>query len=338
MGIAGYIARRAIYSLFIVVLSVLLVFFLTHFLAPDPARVWAGPHESQSAVQAIITEYHFNDPTYLQAYYFVTDALTFNFGLSPYFKEPVASLITTYFPRTLELTFIAMVISILVGIFTGAFAAAHRNRAGDYSVRAFYLIGWCAPSFLVSLLLQLVFAYNLNIFPTSLLSDPALSTPPFVTGFPLIDGLLAGDWAFIESHLMHMVLPVLALTFISFGIITRIMRSSMLESLQADYVRTAVMKGVGTRRAIYLHALKNSLIPVITVIALTFAYLIAGAVVVEYVFGYEGMGYLITTAVFNYDYPTLVACTMVITISVVVINLIADVLYALVDPRVRLEG
>ena len=307
-------------------------------MAPDPARVWAGPHVSQSAVQAIVNEYHFNDPVYVQAYYFVVGALTFNLGLSPYFKEPVATLIATYFPRTLELTFSAMLISILLGVFTGAFAAAHRNRKGDYSIRAFYLIGWCAPSFLVSLLLQLVFAYHLNYFPTTLIADPALGTPRFVTGFPLIDGLLAGDFPYVESHLMHMALPVLALTFISFGIITRIMRSSMLESLKADYVRTAVMKGVGTRRAIYLHALKNSLIPVITVIALTFAYLIAGAVVVEYVFGYEGMGYLITTAVYNYDYPTLVGCTMVITISVVVINLVADVLYALVDPRVRLEG
>ncbi|HYA55685.1 MAG TPA: ABC transporter permease [Nitrososphaerales archaeon] len=336
MGLAGYIVRRALYSILLVVLSVLLVFFLTHFLSPNPAAVWAGPHAAQSVVQAIVKEYHFNDPLYVQAYYFVTGALTFNFGISPYFKQPVASLIATYFPRTLELTFVAMAISILLGVFTGAFAAAHRNKKGDYSVRLFYLIGWCAPPFLISLILQLIFAYKLNYFPTSLLANPALTTPPFVTGFPLIDGLLAGDWPYVESHLIHMALPVLALTFISFGLITRIMRSSMLESLKADYVRTAVMKGVGTRRAIYIHALKNSLIPVITVIALTFAYLIAGAVVVEYVFGYEGMGYLITTALYNYDYPTLVGCTMVITISVVAINLVADVMYALVDPRVRL--
>jgi len=338
MGLVGYIIRRALYSILLVILSVLLVFFLTHFLAPDPAAVWAGPHAAKSVVQAIVSEYHFNDPLYVQAYYFVTGALTFNFGISPYFKQPVSSLIATYFPRTLELTFFAMVISVLVGVFTGAFAAAHRNKKGDYSVRLFYLIGWCAPPFLISLILQLVFSYKLNYFPTSLLADPALATPRFVTGFPLIDGLLAGDFPYVESHLIHMALPVIALTFISFGLITRIMRSSMLESLKADYVRTAVMKGVGTRRAIYLHALKNSLIPVITVIALTFAYLIAGAVVVEFVFGYEGMGYLITTALYNYDYPTLVGCTMVITISVVSINLVADVMYALVDPRVRLGG
>jgi peptide/nickel transport system permease protein len=110
----------------------------------------------------------------------------------------------------------------------------------------------------------------------------------------------------------------------------------MLEALQSDYVRTATMKGVGTRRAVYVHALKNSLLPVITIIALTFAYVIAGAVVVEEIFGYEGMGYLITEAVYNYDYPTLIGSTIVIVVAVVIINFVADVLYAVVDPRVRL--
>jgi len=336
MGVASYIARRAIYSFLLVICSVLLVFLLTHIVAPNPAAVWAGPHAAPSVVQAIVNEYHLNAPVYLQAYYFVVETLSFNFGVSPYFKQPVSSLIAIYFPRTLELTFLAMIISILLGVFTGAFAASHRDKKGDYSVRAFYLVGWCAPPFLVALILQLVFAYNLNIFPTSQLADPALSTPPFVTGFPIIDGLLASDYSYLASHLVHLVLPAVSLSLISFGLITRIMRSSMLESIRTDYVRTAVMKGVGTRRAIYLHALKNSLIPVITVIALTFAYLIAGAIVIEEIFGYEGMGYLITQAVYNFDYPTLVGSTVVITISVVLINLAADVAYALVDPRVRL--
>jgi peptide/nickel transport system permease protein len=123
---------------------------------------------------------------------------------------------------------------------------------------------------------------------------------------------------------------------ISFGLITRITRSSMLVSLRSEFVRTAIMKGVGTRRAVYLHALKNSLLPVITVIALTFAYVVAGAIVVEAIFGYEGMGYLITQSVYNYDYPTLIGSTIVIVAAVVIINFAADILYAVVDPRIRL--
>jgi peptide/nickel transport system permease protein len=163
-----------------------------------------------------------------------------------------------------------------------------------------------------------------------------MTPPKVITGFPLIDSLIAGDFPFFYSTLAHLLLPALALALISFGLVTRITRSAMLESLQSDYVRTATMKGVGTRRAVYVHALKNSLLPVITIIALTFAYVIAGAVVVEEIFGYEGMGYLITEAVYNYDYPTLIGSTIVIVVAVVIINFVADVLYAVVDPRVRL--
>jgi len=157
-----------------------------------------------------------------------------------------------------------------------------------------------------------------------------------VTGFISIDALIDGNYTFFFSSLLHLVLPALALALISFGLITRIMRSSMLENLRSDYFRTAIMKGIGERRATYVHALKNSLIPVITVISLTFAYLIAGAIVIEEIFSYEGMGYLITQSLYNYDYPTLIGCVIVITISVIIINLIADLLYAAIDPRVRI--
>ena len=169
-----------------------------------------------------------------------------------------------------------------------------------------------------------------------LLADPTITMPKVITGFPLIDSLIAGNFPFFYSTLAHLILPALALALISFGLVTRITRSAMLESLRSDYVRTATMKGVGTRRAVYVHALKNSLLPVITIIALTFAYVIAGAVVVEEIFGYEGMGYLITEAVYNYDYPTLIGSTIVIVVAVVIINFVADVLYAVIDPRIRL--
>jgi peptide/nickel transport system permease protein len=245
-------------------------------------------------------------------------------------------LIETYYPRTLELTFVAMGISIVLGIITGAFAAAHQEKAGDHGVRAVYLISWCMPPFLVALLLQYFLAYNSHIFPPSQLADPALSTPKAITGLISIDSLIDGNYTFFYSSLIHLILPALSLALISFGLITRIMRSSMLDNLRTDYVRTAIMKGVGERRATYVHALKNSLIPVITVISLTFSYLIAGAVVVEQIFSYEGMGYLITSSLYNYDYPTLIGSVIVITISVIAINFVADILYAAVDPRVRI--
>jgi len=336
LGLAGFVIRRAVYSVLLVIGAVVLVFLLTHVAAPNPAALWAGPRAPPSVIQAVVKEYHLDQPLYIQLLYYLEEIFTFNFGISPFFKQPVTSLVSLYFPRTLELTFFAMVLTVIIGVVSGAYAAAHQERKGDYAVRGVYLVSWGMPPFLVALLLQFFFAYQWGLLPSSLLADPTLTLPKVITGFPLIDSLIAGDFPFFYSTLAHLLLPALALALISFGLVTRITRSAMLESLQSDYVRTATMKGVGTRRAVYVHALKNSLLPVITIIALTFAYVIAGAVVVEEIFGYEGMGYLITEAVYNYDYPTLIGSTIVIVVAVVIINFVADVLYAVVDPRVRL--
>jgi peptide/nickel transport system permease protein len=336
LGLVGFVVRRAAYSVLLIIGAVFLVFVLTHVIAPNPATLWAGPRAPPSVVQAVVAQYHLDAPWHVQLFYYLVEILTFNFGNSPFFKQPISSLILTYFPRTLELSFFAMLITVVLGVVSGAFAAAHQDRKGDYFVRSVYLVSWSMPPFLVALLLQLFLAYQWNLFPSSLVADPTLSAPIRVTGLPLLDSLVSGNFPYFYSSLTHLVLPSVALALISFGLITRIARSSMLVSLRADYVRTAVMKGIGTRRAVYVHALKNSLLPVITVIALTFSYVIAGAVVVEVVFSYEGMGYLITQSVYNYDYPTLIGSTIVIVIAVVVINFAADVMYAVVDPRIRL--
>jgi len=336
LGLVGFVIKRAVYSVLLVIGAVVLVFLLTRVAVPNPASLWAGPRAPPSVIQAVVREYHLDQPVYIQLLYYLEDILTFNFGISPFFKQPVASLVSLYFPRTLELSFFAMVLTVIIGVVSGAYGAAHQDRKGDYAVRGIYLVSWSMPPFLVALILQFFFAYQWGLLPSSLLADPTLVPPRVVTGFPLIDSLIAGDLPFFYSALAHLVLPAIALALISFGLITRITRSSMLDSLMSEFVRTATMKGVGTRRAVYIHALKNSLLPVITVIALTFAYVIAGAVVVEEIFGYEGMGYLITQAVYNYDYPTLIGSTIVIVIAVVAINFAADVLYAVVDPRIRL--
>jgi peptide/nickel transport system permease protein len=337
MGFADHLIKRFIHSVILILGVVVLTFLLTHIVAPNPAAIWAGPHASKAAIQAVINQYHLADPVTTQLYYYIIDSFTFNFGISPYFKQPVSLLIDTYFPRTLELTFVAMGITIILGVFTGAFAAAHQERGGDHLVRAVYLVGWSMPPFLVALLLQFFLAFQNPILPPNELADPSLTLPAPITGFITVDALIEGNYGFFYSSLIHLILPSVSLALISFGLITRITRSAMLDNLRADYVRTAIMKGVGERRATYIHALKNSLIPVITVISLTFAYLIAGAVVVEEVFSYEGVGYLITQALYNYDYPTLVGSVIVITISVIIINFVADILYAAIDPRVRTE-
>ena len=224
----------------------------------------------------------------------------------------------------------------LIGIFSGAFAAEHKDEWGDYTVKALYLISWCMPPFLAALLLQLFIAYKWGFLPPNLMADPTLPSPKPITGFPIIDAIIESNWPYFISSLRHLILPAFALALISFGIITRITRSSMLLSLNADYIRSAIMKGVEKRRVIYTHALKNSMIPVITLLALVFSWMISGSVIIETIFSYQGLGWLLTTALYNYDYPTVIGCSIVIGIAVVLANFVADVLYAVIDPRIKL--
>ncbi len=161
MSIWTYIANRAIRAFLLILGIIVLTFLLSHILAPNPAYVWAGPHAAPSVIQAIIQEYHLNQPVYVQLYYYLISSLTFNFGISPYFKQPVSELIAIYLPRTLQLIFVAMILTGLIGVFSGAFAAEHKDEwGGDYTVKALYLISWCMPPFLAALLLQLFIAYE----------------------------------------------------------------------------------------------------------------------------------------------------------------------------------
>ncbi len=336
MSIWTYIINRAIRAFFLILGIIVLTFLLSHVLAPNPAYVWAGPHAAPSVVQAIIGEYHLNQPLYVQLYYYLISSLTFNFGISPFFKQPVSELIATYLPRTLQLIFVAMILTGLIGIFSGAFAAEHKDEWGDYTVKALYLISWCMPPFLAALLLQLFIAYKWGFLPPNLMADPTLPSPKPITGFPIIDAIIESNWPYFISSLRHLILPAFALALISFGIITRITRSSMLLSLNADYIRSAIMRGVEKRRVIYTHALKNSMIPVITLLALVFSWMISGSVIIETIFSYQGLGWLLTTALYNYDYPTVIGCSIVIGIAVVLANFVADVLYAVIDPRIKL--
>lgn len=231
-----------------------------------------------------------------------------------------------------------MILTGLIGVFSGAFAAEHKDEwGGDYTVKALYLISWCMPPFLAALLLQLFIAYEWGVLPPNLIANPTLVAPKYITGFPTVDALIEGNWPYFWSSLRHLILPAFALALISFGVITRITRSSMLLSLQSDYIRAAIMRGVDRRRVVYTHALKNSMIPVITLLALVFSWMISGSVIIETIFSYQGLGWLLTTALYNYDYPTVIGCSIVIGIAVVLANFIADVLYAVIDPpRIKL--
>jgi ABC-type dipeptide/oligopeptide/nickel transport system permease component len=336
-----FVVRRAINSVIALLFLILLVFALIHVLAPTPtdlARIYAAsPHVPPAQLQIIIKQYNLAAPIPVQFADYVWNIFNGNFGLDTMFKVPELHLLLEYLPITLELVISGLVAAIIIGVFSGAIAAGNKGGVSDNGIRGLYLITWSSPPFLVAFLIQLVIAYDLKLLPAQNLVDPTLSAPTTVTGFPLIDSLIAGDLVYFWSLIQHLVLPAIAIAITSFGVVTRLMRSSMIEALDKDYVKLGYMKGLGKRQVVDGTAFRNAVIPIITLAALFFGTSTAGAVIIESIFDYHGMGWFTVTSISNLDYVAILGVTVIVGITVIFANFIADVLYGLADPRIRLE-
>jgi len=333
--------RRGINAFVTIIFLIVLIFSLEHIIAPSPlalARIFAGnPKAPLSELQSIIQQYHFDAPLPVQFVDYLNNLFHGNLGLDSIYKIPESTLIAKYLPITLELVLVGLVVAIVLGIFTGSIAASRQGGIVDQTIKAVYLVTWASPPFVVAFILQLIVAYNLGLLPASGLVDPTLSAPPVITGFPLIDALVAGNLVYFWSVVQHLVLPALALAITTFGVATRIMRSSMIDALDKDYIKLAYMKGFSKRQVIYRTAFKNAIGPIITLSALFFGTATGGAVIVEDIFAYHGIGFFTVQAIFNLDNVAILAVTIIIGVSVIIANLIADILYGVADPRIRLE-
>ncbi|BCU67110.1 peptide ABC transporter permease [Sulfolobales archaeon HS-7] len=340
-NIGIFIIRRIINAIITLILLIVILFILIHIIAPSPlalARIYAAnPHAPYSELDQIIKEYGLNKPLYVQIINYIINVLHGNLGFDPIYKVPEISLIGQYLPITLELVIPATILAVVIGLLSGAVAASNRNKPLDYFVKGVYLVTWASPPFLVATALLIFFAFDLHLLPSNGVVNPTLTAPPKYTPFPVLNSIVAGDWTYFASLVHHMVLPVLSLSLVSFGIVTRLTRASMLDYMDTDFARLSLMKGLSRRRVIYGVVLRNASIPLITLIALLFGYSVAGAVVIEDIYHYFGMGYFITQAIFNLDYIAILDTTLIIGISIIAANLIADILYGVVDPRVRLE-
>jgi len=335
-----FIARRAINAVVTVVLLLGLVFGLLHILVPTPeamARIISGnPRANGGVIAATIKANGLDDPIWVQFFNYVVNVFHGNFGMDTFKHVPELQELELYLPITLELVVTGQIIGVVIGLYTGAIAAANRNRAPDYGMKAIYLTTWSAPTFLVGFIFQLVIAYWLGLLPATGVVDPTLPVPHVFTGAPVIDGLLSADWSYCWSAVQHLVLPALTIAVTGFGLVTRLGRATMIDALDRDYVKLAYMKGLSKRTVVWGTAFRNALIPIITLIALLFGFSVAGAVIVEDVFGYYGMGAFSVNAIFNFDYTAILAFTLVTGLAVIGANFVADILYAAADPRVRL--
>lgn len=339
-NIAFYIVRRAMNAVVTVIFLILMIFLMIHIILPNPldeARMYAlSPRATLSVLQGIVKQYGLNLPLPVQFFNYVVNIFSGNFGVDTQYHVSELTVLGKFIPITLELVIVGNILGVLIGLYTGSISAANRNHPIDYGTKAVYLTTWSAPTFVVGFILQWVFAYWLRLLPSSGVVNPTIPAPAAVTGIPLVDSIIAGNWPYFWSVSQHLILPALTLAIVSFGLVTRISRSSMIDALDKDYVKLAYMKGLSKTRVVWGTAFRNALIPIITLVALIFAFAAGGAVIVEDVFFYHGAGWFTIQAIYNFDYPAILAFTVIIGISVVVANLVADLLYAVADPRVRL--
>lgn len=311
----GYTIRRIIQSAIVLILVTVLVFFLTHLIPGGEAREVLGPRATAAAIAEFNRINGLNLPLWDQYWHLADGYLHFRFGYSFKLNDTVGSLIANRLPKTLVLVGLATVIAVVVAIPLGIFQSVRRNRLSDHALTAFSLVGYSMPSFFIGPILILYFAIDLHWF-----------------SYEAPQGQTVGA---IVSDPRALFLPVFTLALVSIASFSRFMRSSMLDALNEDYFRTARAKGASRQRALYGHALRNALLPIITLIGLSLPNIVGGAFITESVFNYPGMGLLGVNAIFQDDIPTLIGTVVVATAATVIGSLVADVLYGVLDPRIR---
>jgi peptide/nickel transport system permease protein len=336
-GLRRYILTRIVLTLPMVFILGSMVFFIMRVIPGDPVSSALGPKGTPEMIQQIRQQLGLNDPLIVQYGRFLGQMFTLNFGNSLVGgHRPIMDEMSERFPATLELVVPASILALLIGIFGGALAASRRKRPLDYGLRIYSVVIYSLPIFWLGLMLQLLFGVALKWLPISGRIDPVIGTTlVHRTNLYLIDSLISGNWPAFISVIQHLILPTLTLGLILSGVFVRITRINVIETLQADYIAAARARGIRERVLVYGHALKNAMIPVITLIGLQVAILLAGAVLTETVFSWPGMGGYLVERISSRDYAAVQSVITMFALLVALISLAVDMIYSLVDPRVR---
>ena len=329
-----YVIKRILMVIPVMIGVSIIVFSLMRVFSPDPAPIVLGQHATQEAITAWRDSNGLNEPVVKQYFTYVKGALTGDLGVSYYSKAPVSEEVGARFPATIELALAAITFASIVGVLLGVIAAVKKNSVWDASSTIFALIGVSIPIFWLGILLIMFFSGFLHLLPSGGRINVLLE-PVHVTGFYMVDALLEGNTAAFRDAAAHILLPTLALGMYSMAIITRMTRSTMLETLGQDYIRTARAKGLTEKKVIGKHALRNSLIPVVTVIGLQFGALLGGALLTESVFSWPGIGKFTVDSIMKSDFPVVQGIVLLVAVVFVLVNLGADLVYAFLDPRIK---
>jgi len=335
MRFVGFLLRRVVGIAAVMIGVSVITFAISHVVPADPAVAALGDHATDAQIAAFRAEYHLDRPLPEQYATYVVGLLHGDLGRSIRTRRSVADDLADSFPATLELSLAALAISLLIGIPAGIWSAIYRGRLPDVIVRVAALAGGSLPVFWLGLIVIGLFYYQLGWLPGGGRLDTFVPPPPTRTGLYVVDSLLALDVDALRSSLIHLVLPSLTLGYFSTAVVARMTRSSMLEVLGQDYIRTARAKGLAERLIVVRHGLRNALIPTVTVIGLTFGSLLSGAVLTETIFSWPGLGRYATASAISLDFPAVLGVTLLAAIVYPVANLAVDIAYYWLDPRIQ---
>jgi len=338
VNLQAYVGRRLLVLPLMVLGITLLTFLLSHAVPSDPVAANLGDQAAAdpAVVAAFKHRWGLDRPLPEQYVIYLANLVRGDMGISITTHQPVLTDLRQHLPATIELATAAMVLSLLAGIPLGIVSAVRRDSLVDQIGRGGSLLGVSMPVFWLGLVALFVFYARLGWAPSAGQLSPRLALPPFATGFVVIDALLAGQTRVALDALAHIALPACVLASSAVGIITRMMRGSMLEVLGEDYVRTARAKGLAPRRITLRHAARNALLPVITVVGLSFGGLLSGAVVTETVFAWPGLGSYAFLSATSLDFPAIMGVGIVVAVVYILVNLFVDITYAVIDPRIRM--
>jgi peptide/nickel transport system permease protein len=334
-GLRRYIIVRILLTIPMILILISMVFFVMRILPGDPALAIMREGASEEQLAAFRATLGLDQPLHIQYLDFISGVLRFDLGESMTRSIPVVDEIKTFFPATVELTIFSMAVVAGVGILSGAFAAQHRKTSADYTIRVLSIILYSLPIFWLGIMFQMTLGAQLGWLPVSGRLDPGMTPDRIITGLYTVDAILMGDMGLMRDALRHLILPSLTLGLVLAGIFTRLTRANMLEVLRKDFIIAGRARGIRERILVYKHGLRNAFIPIVTLLGLQFALLLAGAILTETTFSWPGLGRLVVDRIYDRDFSTVQGSILFFALLVTGISLIVDVLYGFLDPRIR---
>ena len=337
MKLGSYVFKRLIQFVFVLLGTSIILFTVSNVIPADPVRAAAGPKATPEQLEAIRVRLGFDKPLHEQYIIYISNVLHGDLGRSVMTFRPVAVDLAIRLPATLELSLFSIGLTVLFGVALGIYSARSRNRIGDHMIRLVSLGGISMPSFWLALLFQMVFFLWLGWLPGGGRLSPGVAPPTHITGLYVLDSVLTGNVATLMDSLHHLVGPAIAQSAVGVASVIRMMRAGMLEEMTKDYVTMFRSAGVSERLIVYKYVLKNSLVPVITLIGVMFGSILGGSFIIEQVFQWPGVGSYGTQALLNLDFQPIMSITLVMSFMYSLTNLVVDVVYVYLNPKVSYE-